>query len=458
MKMQTTRMTAVLAGTALLALAGCSSSSDEGGGDASDKPITIKVVYFIQGTPNPMDGVMEQVKSQYEVANPGVTVDLQPMKSSSEDYFVKLALMNKSASTAPDVIYEDSFQVKSDAAAGYLAPLDDYLADWSDWDKFVDAAKGAGQGVDGKTYSVSLGTDTQGIWYNKDVFAKAGLPVPFAPTSWDDLLAAARQIKKNVPDVYPWEIYAGIQLAEIGTVRGFQTFLTGTDDSLFDDKTGKWVVDSQGFEDTLNLIDTVYSEGLAPEPSVALDPALSQTTATTWLPEGKLGMIIDGSWLPSFWAETGLTPWPEWPDTLGWAAIPTQDGQAPGSTSMSGGWTIAMGAKTNHPAEAFGFLSTLLSQENALKYAIDLSQIAVRSDVSEDPDFQASNPSFGFFSKIVEYTHFRPATSDYGKISNEITVAMEAVMTGQQSPKEAAATYDKALAGIVGDDNTMSAK
>ncbi|MET0884947.1 MAG: ABC transporter substrate-binding protein, partial [Mycetocola sp.] len=51
-----------------------------------------------------------------------------------------------------------------------------------------------------------------------------------------------------------------------------------------------------------------------------------------------------------------------------------------------------------------------------------------------------------------------PATSDYGKISNEITVAMEAVMTGQQSPADAAAAYDKAVVGIVGDENTTSSK
>ena len=32
--------------------------------------------------------------------------------------------MNRSASTAPDVLYEDTFLIKSDAEAGYLAPLD----------------------------------------------------------------------------------------------------------------------------------------------------------------------------------------------------------------------------------------------------------------------------------------------------------------------------------------------
>jgi len=37
-------------------------------------------------------------------------------------------------------------------------------------------------------------------------------------------------------------------------------------------------------------------------------------------------------------------------------------------------------------------------------------------------------------------------------------VAMEAVMTGQQSPEDAAAAYDEALTGIVGEDNTTGSK
>jgi multiple sugar transport system substrate-binding protein len=33
---------------------------------------------------------------------------------------------------------------------------------------------------------------------------------------------------------------------------------------------------------------------------------------------------------------------------------------------------------------------------------------------------------------------------------------MESVMTGQQSPEDAAAAYDDAVVGIVGEDNTTS--
>ncbi len=94
-----------------------------------------------------------------------------------------------------------------------------------------------------------------------------------------------------------------------------------------------------------------------------------------------------------------------------------------------------------------------MSKENALEYNIANSQIAVRSDVASDPAYLEANPFIGFFTDLVRYTHFRPATADYPQISAEIQAATEAVMTGQMSPEEAAAAYDEAVVGIVGEEN-----
>ncbi len=75
--------------------------------------------------------------------------------------------MNGSASTAPNVMYEDTFLVNSDVAAGYLSPLNSYLASWSGWKEFSPAAQAAAKGASGKIYGVSMGTDTRGLYYNK---------------------------------------------------------------------------------------------------------------------------------------------------------------------------------------------------------------------------------------------------------------------------------------------------
>jgi len=452
--MKRTRIIAGLAAVAVAAvgLAGCSSS----GSASSD---TIKIAYQKYGAFQQLDAQMKVVKKEYEKDNPGKTVTLVPIQAQGNDYYTKLALMNKAPATAPDVMYEDTFLVKADAQAGYLLPLDEYTAKWKDWSQFYDNAKQAGEGVDGKTYGVPMGTDTRALWYNKDIFKKVGLPVPWQPKTWDDVLAAAKTIKQKSPDTIPFNIYSGKAQGEASTMQGFEMLLYGADGSgntLYRDK--KWVTGSKQFQDSLQFVKDVYQGGLGPTPQQALDPNVGTTIAQTWLPKGKLAIDLDGSWQSGTWLKSGTAPWSEWNDVMGQAAMPTQNGQEPGYNSMSGGWTLAVGAKTKNPQAAFDFITTFLNKDGSLKYDSENSQIAVRKDVAEDPEYTGANPTFKFFSGLVEHTNFRPATSDYSQISNAIQVAMESVMTGQQSPKEAAAAYDDAVVGVVGKEHTVSAR
>jgi len=437
--------TLVAVGLVVGVASACSGGSSGGSGGSS----TIKVAYQKYGSFTQMDDHMRSVKAEYEKAHPGVKVQLVPIQAQEADYYTKLALMQRSASTAPDVMYEDTFQVKSDVAAGYLAPLDTYLAKWSDWSQFYDNAKQAGLGDDGKTYGVSMGTDTRALWYNKELFAKAGLQVPWKPTSWADVLTAAKTIKAKLPGVVPINVYSGKAQGEAATMQGFEMLLYGTKNTLYDASSKKWQGGSQGFKDALGFVGNVYQQGLGPTPEQALDKNIGTTISNEWLPQGKLAIDLDGSWQSGTWLTSGSAPWPKWNDVLGQAPMPTQDGAAPGSTSMSGGWTLAMGSKSKNQQAAWDFIALALSKSNSMAYDIAASQIAVRKDVSTDPAYDKANPSFAFFSSLVSTTHFRPATADYPKISNDITVAMEAVMTGQQTPEQAAAGYDTALEGIV---------
>lgn len=446
---RTLSATVALGAAGLLVLTGCSG----GGNEASD---TIKVAYQKFGTFTQLDAHMKQVKEAFEAENEGLTVELVPIEAQQNDYFTKLALMNQSAATAPDVMYEDTFMVESDADAGYLAPLDEYTEAWDEWDMFYDNAKSAGLSSDGKTYGIPMGTDTRALWYNKELFEQAGLPVPWEPATWEDVLDAAATIKAKLPDVVPLNVYSGKAQGEAAAMQGFEMLLYGTGDTLYDADAKKWVTGSQGFEDSLAFIGDLYQGGLGPTPEQALDKNIGNIVASEWLPQGRLAINLDGSWLSGTWLETGTAPWPEWNDVMGQAPMPTQNGDEPGANSMSGGWTLAMGSKSKNKDAAWDFIALALDKDNSQSYDIAASQIAVRSDVSEDPDYQAANPTFGFFSEIVAVTNFRPATSDYGKISSEITIAMEAVMTGQQGPAEAAAAYDEAVVRIVGEENTTS--
>ncbi|WP_345629753.1 extracellular solute-binding protein [Streptomyces thinghirensis] len=442
----TVRFTALFTLTALASttLAAC------GSGSGSD-PDTVKVS-FKQSTDNSikvMDTYLADIKKQFEKANPGKKVELVPIKAPDAEYYTKLQQMLRSPKTAPDLVYEDTFLINSDITSGYLKPLDEYLGKWKDWDQFIDTAKAAAKGEDGKTYGVPDGTDTRGLWFSKDVFAKAGLPADWQPKTWDEVLAAARAIKEKVPGVVPLNVYTGKPAGEAATMQGFEMLLYGTNDGttdpLYDKGSKKWIAAGQGFADSLAFVETVYKEKLGPEVSDALDPNFGTKVRGELLPQGKLGIALDGSWLPQDWLEGSGHEWPEWSKELGLAAMPTQNGQTPGKVSMSGGWTWAIPAKAANPDLAFEFIKTMQTKANAQKWYIANSGIAVREDVANDPAYVDAQPGIKFFTDLVESTHYRPAYPAYPKVSVAIQEAMEGVTTGDMSVEEAARGYDEAL-------------
>jgi multiple sugar transport system substrate-binding protein len=447
------RHTLTFAALATITLTGAVACSSE---TSSGSAKTITVAYQKFGSFVQLDNQMQKIKGEYERAHTGYTVKLVPVEAAENDYYTKLSLMNRSPNTAPDVMYEDTFLVNTDIQAGFLAPLDDYLAKWSDWSQFSDASKTAAKALDGKTYGVPMGTDTRALWYNKDLFAKAGLTVPWQPKSWDDILSAARTIKAKLPGVTPLNVYSGKGAGEGATMQGFEMLLYGTGNTLYDDSAKKWITSSPGFLDSLNFIKTIYSEKLAPDQQDALNPNFGTTVSTDWLPNGKLAIDLDGSWQSGNWIGSGTKPWPQWSTVLGQAAMPTQKGAAPGSTSMSGGWVLSVGSHAKDKKAAFDFVSTALNKDNSLAYDIAASQIAERADVAADPSYVSSNPSLKFFTDLVQVTHFRPAYADYPHVSDSIQVAMEAVMTGQQSPQQAMAAYGDQVKSAVGPDKVTS--
>ncbi len=460
-RVRRSRITAGLAlATAVALTAGLTacSGSDEPGAAGEDSTDTITVVYQKFGSSESLEGLMTRTKAAVEKANEGKTVKLVPIEAEATSYFTKLALMNQSGSEAPDVMYEDSFMVKTDADAGYLLPLDDFLADWSDWDQYYENAKAAGQGSDGKTYAVSLSTDTRAIWVNKEILKKAGLDENWQPKNWQDIFTAAETIKEKVPGVIPLNLFSGKAAGEAAAMQGFEMLLYGTEDTLFDTETNKWVVGSQGFKDSLQFVQDLYTKGLGPTPQQALDAQIQTVVSTEWMPQGKVAMNIDGSWLPGNWQSGGGAEWPEWDSVLTTVKMPTQKGQAPGAISMSGGHTLAIGANTKAPKLAQAFLKEAFTQQNATKFAVEGSGIAVRKDVAAAPEYADSNSSFGVLSEVVDVTQFRPATSEYPEISNNIVIAMEAVMTGDKSVADAAKAYDEAVIRIVGKENTTAGK
>ncbi|MEO3796221.1 extracellular solute-binding protein [Nonomuraea sp. B10E15] len=451
-------MRRMLAGSLLLltAVAACGADTEQNASGSKE----LEVLYKVEPTWPHLEKMLTDAKKQYEAAHAGVTIKLTPVQGNNEAYYTKLALLNRSPDSAPDVYLHDTFQVNADVAAGKLAPLDDYLAKWPDWsEQFPDSVKQAAKGGDGKIYGVPISTDTRGLWYHKDVFAKAGLPVPWEPKTWNDVLTAARTIKQKLPGVLPFTMYSTKIHGEASTMQGFEMLLYGTPGgTLYDEAQKKWVAGGKQFTDALTFVNTIYREELGPKQADAHNAKLADKVNYEWFPNAKLGIALDGAWTASAWKPTSTKPWAEWKDKMGWTAMPTQNGEEPGAVSMSGGWVMAMSSYAKNKQEAWDFIAVATNKENSLTYALGSGDLAPRKDVAADPKYTGDNPSVKFFTELASVTHYRPAFEEYPKVSAQIQEALESVTTGARTPEEATAAYAKALPTAVGGPDKVLAK
>src|SRR5439155_23809015 len=127
-------------------------------------------------------------------------------------------------------------------SAGYVKPLADVVGNpATSWDGWAQISKTVQQNLayQDKIYGVPNGTDGRVIYFNKKLFAQAGLPADWQPKSWDEILAAGRKLKK-LSGVDPIQINAGTPMGEATTAQGFLPLLAGTGKPLFDDSSKKW--------------------------------------------------------------------------------------------------------------------------------------------------------------------------------------------------------------------------
>ncbi|ATG53230.1 sugar ABC transporter substrate-binding protein [Brachybacterium vulturis] len=434
----------------LAALAGCAGANAD--------PGVIRIAFQQFGSGTVKEQWITDAAAEFSAENPELTVELVPIVASEGDYFTKNELLMSSPRTSPDLVYEDSFILLSDVGAGYLRPMTELATGYEHWGDVADASKVAVTGEDGEIYGMPITTDTRAIWFHRGVLEEAGLPGDWQPSTWEDILDAARAIRDSDSDATPFFMFCGTPQGEKASMQGFEMLLYGTSAEgwLYDRETRKWIIGSTGFIDSLTFVRTIFEEDLTLPLAQHLDPNISETIYNTLLPEKKLGMLIDGSWISRTWAESAARPWPEWPDVMGLADMPTQDGGGNGTVTLAGGWGLSIPEYVTDKEIAFRFLETLVSTENLVDYAIADNHITVRDDVAADERYQGYSPAVDYFTRILKTAYYRPALPAYPQVSSAIQVAMEAVMTGD-SPESAAAAYDATVIDIVGRESVQEA-
>lgn len=426
---------------------GNNDTAEETGGEGEQQ--VLKVSY-----PSWWEDWFVDLEADFEAMHEDVDVELIPL---FDDTTTRQALMMQSAETSPDVAVEDTFILNSDVNAGYLESMDDVVNEWEDWDLIEETVKQGVTAEDGQIYGVPFSTDVQGLWYNKNIFEEAGLPIPFEPTSWEEILMAAETIKGNNSETVPLFMYSTKSNGEATAMRTFQQLYFGTGSELYNWDEGKWVVDEQALLDTFTFIDEVYQNDLGPELSVASNSQISTVLAEDLMMNDGVAMVMDGNWVAASWREGRATPWPEALDTWDFVAFPTQNGEEPGYTSMSGGWALSIPSNAQNKDLAAEFIKMAVDEEHQTDYVRQTGDMTVRTDVAEDEDY-LNQPISNYeqAGEILSYTNFRPAVDDYPTVSTHIQEVVESLVSGNLTPEEAVQSYIEGLERIVGADHIVN--
>jgi multiple sugar transport system substrate-binding protein len=380
-------------------------------------------------------------------------VTLQPSGASDEDYKSKIALDLKTRSGA-DIYALDGIWVGEFADAGYIKPIEDLVGkdkadDWEGWAQIPPAVQG-NMAYNGKRYGVPLGTDGRVIYFNRKLFAQAGLPADWQPRSWSDILSAGHRLKASVPGVIPIQLNAGTAMGEATTMQGILPLLVGAGHQIWAD--GKWQGNTQALRDALGMYQEIYRNGLG-DPVIQQD-AKGRDKSFQAFAEGRVGMLLEGDY---FWRAVidpakGIAKMPDRDQTVGYALIPAR---TPGAgirgqdfVSMSGGSGHVLNPASKYPQQAWELLQFLNSKDATIASVADSPRLTQRQDVNDE--VLKNNPMLLFVSqKVLPLTAYRPGFAVYPRVSQALQQATLDVATGTPAV-DAAATYQRTVEPIVG--------
>lgn len=443
------------------AVTACGSSAGSGSGKAINITVTAN---SILGGKNDQGAlwitkyVIPRFVAEEKAKGKTVTVSYIGSGAADEAYESKLALQLK-AGDAPDVMAIDGIWLGQFVQAGYLKPMDQVLGkdidSWTGWSQIPPTIQ-ANLAFNTTRYGLPLGTDGRVIYFNKQLFTRAGLPARWQPTSWADILAAAQKLKK-LSGVTPIELDAGTAMGEATTTQGFLPLLAGTGNQIF--QNGKWQGDTPGVRSVLGLYQQIYGSGLG-DAHIQLTPTARDDSFASFA-KGNTGMLLESNY---FWDSVinpsgGIDPMPHPQDSVGYALIPAEN---PGTglrgqnfVSLSGGTGYVPSSRTKYPAEVTDLLELMFSapaQTAAVQAAAE--GISPRNDVNATAF--GGKPVDTFIARnVLPITVFRPSSPLYPQVSVAIQTATEQVVSGT-SVTEAAANYQKALVQIVGASNVAS--
>jgi len=278
----------------------------------------------------------------------------------------------------------------------------------------------------------------EGIYYSKDLFAKAGITK--APTTMDELDADVAKLKTTgvapiavgAKDAWPaahWYYNFAIRECSQDTISKVGKTLKFTDPC--------W---TKAGDDVAELLKTEpFQEGFLTTPGQT-----GAGSSAGLLANHKAAMELMGAWEPGTLA--GLTPDQKPLPDLGWFPFPAVPGGKGDPSALMGNVSGGMSLSKNAPKEGQDFLAFLLTTDQQKAYAKAFDTIPVNKNAQSVVTESYNVSSLQAYNKAAYAVDF--LDTEYGQnVGNALNTAVVNLMAGQTTP-----------AGIVKAVNAAAAK
>ncbi|KKB79943.1 ABC transporter substrate-binding protein [Devosia soli] len=368
-------------------------------------------------------GIADTFSKEFDEANDDIVVEYRAVPF---DDLVQETLRAFATGNAPDIVSFDNPDFALFSSRGAMLDITDRVAN-SSVIKEANYFEGPLNSVkwDGKLFGIPKYTDTIGVFYNKDLFAKAGITEP--PKTWAQLAEYAEKLTDPANNVY------GVTFSARAGEEGTFQFLPIIQMS----GGGYDKVNTEGAAQVLDLWKGLIDKGYASRDVLSL----GQWDSTGVFNSGNAAMAISGPWEVDRMSEDAKFDW-------GVALLPTITEGGERSSAL-GGFDWGIMSTTQHPDEAFRALEYFAAQDNRIFE--EFGSIPARSDIDLPvTGNEKKDAALKVFLDQLQYAQPRGPHPEWQKISKAIYDAEQAALTGQMSSMDALNQAQATIDGILG--------
>jgi multiple sugar transport system substrate-binding protein len=386
---------------ALIAAAGCGSSGSSGGSGNGSTTLNFFGADYGTGPANTTTKYWDAIATAFHKANPSITVNVQTVNWTDFPTKVQTLVQNKQfpdileGDTAPQfaqshLLYKSS-QVLSASVLSNIIPK--FLKDTD---------------YQGTAYGIPFTTSTRALYYNKKIFAAAGISSP--PTTWAQLQSDAAKIKNKGFIGY------GLPLgSEEAQAEALMWFLGNGGGYL--NTSGKYDINSQANMQTLQFLSQLTKSGdTQPSPGTT-----DRKDVWSEFAEGKIGMVGGQPALIPIIQQAGVLT------SSGYSTANFPGRNGPLASTLGVHDDIVAFNTGGHQAAIRKFLDFAYQNKYQLQFANEYGLLPATQSAATA---MSTNPTFAAFFKNIPDSVNYPSDPNWTTVENQIKTTLGQAISG----------------------------